>query len=113
MAILSVEMPTYSDTVYTFSMSLEGQSLFFKFYWNSRAKSWHMDIKQADLTPVVLGSAIVPQYPMMLDYTLEDYGLTGYFLLLPSNNSVVSQLSDEPSVMSEFFTLLYVYNKDD
>ncbi|RMU57807.1 hypothetical protein ALP29_201798 [Pseudomonas syringae pv. avii] len=50
---------------------------------------------------------------MMLDYTLEDYGLTGYFLLLPSNNSVVSPLSDEPSVMSEFFTLLYVYNKDD
>ncbi|WP_412779036.1 phage baseplate plug protein [Pseudomonas coronafaciens] len=42
-------MPTYSDTVYTFSMSIEGQSLFFKFYWNSRSKSWHMDIKQADL----------------------------------------------------------------
>ena len=71
-----------------------------------------MDLRQEDQTPILLGYALVPQYPMCVDYNLEDYGLTGYFLLLPINSTIGSKITEESSIMPEFFKLYYVYNTE-
>ncbi|WYN05065.1 virion structural protein [Pseudomonas phage UNO-G1W1] len=107
-----VEMPLYADLKYRYSLSLEGQSFQFTFYWNTRCSQWHMDLRQEDQTPILLGYALVPQYPMGIDYNLEDYGLNGYFKLLPVNSSISSKLTEESSIMPEFFKLYYVYNTE-
>jgi hypothetical protein len=74
MSTVLVELPLYSDLSYRYSASLETVSLQFKYYWNERATQWQMDIRLEDQTPVVLGYALVPQYPMLEDMTLETFG---------------------------------------
>lgn len=113
MSTVLVELPLYSDLSYRYSSSLETVSLQFKFYWNTRAKQWLMDIRLEDQTPLVLGYALVPQYPMLVDLPLENVGLSGHFELLPVNVAIASQLSQESSVMPEFFKLYYVYDVED
>lgn len=113
MSSVFVELPLYSDLSYRYSSSLEAVSLQFKFYWNARAKQWQMDIRLEDQTPAVLGYALVPQFPMLIDLPLENIGLSGHFELLPVNVAVASQITLEPLVMPEFFKLYYVYDVED
>jgi hypothetical protein len=112
MAQVFIEMPLYPDLKYRYGLSLEGQSWQFTFYWNTRCSQWHMDLRLEDQTPVLLGYALVPQYPMGLDYNLEDFGLTGFFLLLPINAVISNKITEESNSMPEFFTLFYVYDQE-
>lgn len=107
-----IQMPLYSDLTYRYSLSLEGQSWQFKFYWVQRATQWHMDIRKEDQTPVVLGHALVPQYPILEDVPLEDVGLTGRFVLMPVNIAVATAITQESLVMPEFFKLYYMYETE-
>lgn len=109
MATVYTELPLFPDLKYRYGISLQGISYQITFYWNARIMQWHMDILLEDQTPVVLGIALVSQYPMLVDYNLEEIGLTGYFVLMPVNVSVATQLNNESSVMPEFFKLYYVY----
>lgn len=104
-----VEMPLYPEEKYRYGISLEGVSWQFTFYWNGRAAQWHMDIRREDQTPLVLGVAMVAQYPMLIDYNIEEQGLSGYFLLMPVNSAIDSQITENSSVVPEFFKLFYVY----
>lgn len=107
-----IEMPLFSDLKYRYAITLEGISWQLTFYWNDRCSQWNMDLRQEDQTPVLLGYSLVPQYPMCVDYNLEDYGLTGYFLLLPVNATISNKITEESSIMPEFFSLFYVYNTE-
>ncbi|CUR44316.1 virion structural protein [Pseudomonas phage VCM] len=113
MSTIYVELPLFTDAKYRYGLALEGQSWQFTFYWNTRCSQWHMDLRMEDQTPVVLGYALVPQYPMMVDYNLEDIGLTGYFILLPINATISNKITEESDIMPEFFSLFYVYNVED
>lgn len=104
-----IEMPLYTEEKYRYGISLEGVSWQFTFYWNGRASQWHMDIRREDQTPLVLGIALVSQYPMLVDYNIEEQGLSGYFLLMPVNSAIDSQITENSSVVPEFFKLFYVY----
>lgn len=107
-----VEMPLYSNLTYSYSLSLEGQSWNFKFYWVQRARQWHMDIRLENQTALILGYALVPQYPILEDFPLEGYGLSGRFVLMPVNLAVASAITQESSVMPEFFKLFYMYETE-
>ena len=113
MSTVFVELPLYSDQSFRYSASLEAVSLQFKFQWNARATQWQMDIRLEDQTPLVLGYGLVSQYPMLIDLPLENIGLSGHFELLPVNVAVASSLTQESSVMPEFFKLYYVYDVED
>lgn len=104
-----VQLPLYTDNIYRYGATLEEESKQFTFYWNSRTASWHMDIHNEDLTVVVQGIALVAQYPMLVDYPLTQYGLNGYFMLLPINASQVSTLGNSSMIMPQFFELFYIY----
>lgn len=109
MTTVYVELPLFSEEKYRYSMSLEGVSWQFTFYWNKRIGQWHMDVRRDDQTPLVLGQALVAQYPMLLDYNLEESGMSGYFLLMPVNIAIDKQITEDLSVVPEFFKLYYVY----
>lgn len=108
-----ISMPLYTDLTYRYSISLENISWQFKFYWVERAKQWHFDIRQEDQTPIILGYALVPQYPILEDVPLETYGLNGRFVLMPANVSVATSITQESSIMPEFFELLYMYETEE
>lgn len=109
MATVHVEIPMYNERSYTYGISLEGRSYILSFYWNRKARQWHMDLRLEDRTVILLGQALVPQYPMYVDYNLEEIGMTGYFELMPVNISIASQVGEEMSIVPEFFKLYYVY----
>lgn len=101
-------LPTYSDVYYTYSIGLEGKKFTLSFLWNDRDNAWRMSIRKEDLTPVVLGYKLVSSYPMMADYALQDDGLSGYFALIPNSNDNYT-LNDQPSSLSQYYTLFYIY----
>lgn len=101
-------VPLYQDTYYRYSLNLEGQQRNFNFYWNERDGGWHMDISNADGTKVISGKKLVASYPMLADYRLDSKGLTGYFVLEPSNFSTVVDPLDS-TVIPQFFNLYYIY----
>lgn len=107
-----IQMPLFSELTYRYSLTLEGRSWQFKFYWVERAKQWQMDIRQEDNTALILGYALVPQYPILEDVPLELYGLNGNFVLMPVNIAVASSITQESSVMPEFFKLYYQYQTE-
>ena len=104
-----VEIPLYDDRKYMYGVSLEGVSYILSFHWNQKAKQWSMDIRLEDRTEIAMGVALVPQYPMLIDYPLEEIGMSGYFLLMPVNSSISSQITEEKDMMPTFFKLFYVY----
>ena len=108
-----VELPLFSDPYYEYTMSLQDQSFIFTFRWMERTRDWYLDIRLDDLTPVVLNYKLVTYYPMMVDYVLSSYGLTGYFLLSDSGTFETSKLSDSVESLSNYYRLFYVYEEEE
>lgn len=104
-----IELPLYTDLLYRYGVTLEEEAKQLTYYWNSRCAQWHFDIHNEDQTVVVQGVPIVAQYPILVDYPLSEHGLTGYFMLLPINNSQTHKLNDKSSVMPESFVFTYNY----
>lgn len=103
------ELPLYPDSkYYTYSCALESKQFNFTFLWNDRDSSWRMTIKEEDLTEIVRAHRLVSSYPMMADYSLESYGITGYFLLLPKTVDL-EILNEQPGNLAQYYKLFYVY----
>lgn len=103
-----VTLPLYQDTNYRYTVSLENRQRTLAFYWNEREGAWHFDLKNIDGTPILLGQKIVPQYPIAVDYRLEGFDLTGYFVLMPNNISSKVDPNDS-AVVPQFFKFYYVH----
>lgn len=109
MLTVITDLPLYTETDYVYGTNLEGQSKQLHFYWNDRSGQWHMDIRNEDQTPVVLGVPLVINYPMLVDYPLESQGLTGYFILLSNAANTTPDVTSASSVIPQYFVLKYVY----
>jgi len=109
MNTIIIQLPLYSDTLlYRYGISIEGQAKQFTFYWNNRTASWHMDIRNEDQTVIVSGVPLVINYPMLADHPMEEFGLTGYFVLLCNIVGVPPAINSDYTVIPSFFTLCYV-----
>jgi hypothetical protein len=103
-----LQLPIFEEIYYTYAIGLENQRYLLTFLWNERDSAWRMDIRHEDQKPIVLGYKLVPSYPMMADYSLEDDGLSGYFILIHKSqeNGV---LSKDFSSMAQYYNLYYIY----
>lgn len=106
------ELPLFTDSIYRYGATIEGQQKQFTFYWNARTASWHMDIKNEDQTEVVSGVALVSEYPMLADHPMEQFLLSGYFVLLPAIAGTPPPLDSSLTVIPESYSLFYVYIRD-
>lgn len=112
MTSIAVELPLYSDPSYQYNAAVENKSRVFKFNWNDRSCSWHMDISNDDGTVIVQGIKLVPSYPMLLDYPLYKYEMTGYFVLMQQN---VAQNGSENKLITDIpdrYTLFYIFEQE-
>lgn len=106
------ELPLFVDRSYRYGASIEGQQKQFEFYWNNRTASWHMNIKNEDQTIVVMGIALVADYPMLADHPMQEFLLSGYFVLLPAITGIPPALDSDISVVPEYYKLFYVYIRE-
>lgn len=109
MTTIITELPLFTDERYIYGTNIESQSKQFEFYWNSRSSQWHMDIRNEDQTIVVQGVALVADYPMLVDHPMEEFGLTGYFVLLSNIAGVPPPTDASIEVVPENYVLSYVY----
>lgn len=103
-----VVLPLYEDADYKYSVALEGEAFTFRAYYNERTLLWHYDVRFEDGTPLLLGSALVPSYPIGVDYILTP--LTGYFSLVPISTTNTEKYKEFPFELSQYYRLYYIYD---
>lgn len=113
MAQQFTELPLYSEPYYEYRIALEDEARVVTFRWQDRTSSWYLDVKQDDLTPVVLGIKLVPYYPILADYQLQELGVNGYFVLVDSGDFITDKLSASPEALAQYYRLFYVYEEED
>jgi len=113
MATIFTRVPLFTEPSYQYSLALENQTRLLKFQWNTRSRSWHMDVRNEDQSIILLGQKIVPQFPMFVDYALQSFNMTGYFVLLPRNLNQTNQTNREMNDVPEKFALFYVFEQEE
>lgn len=108
MAQQYVVLPLFEDPDYKYSVALEGEAFTFRAYYNERTLLWHYDLSLEDGAPIILGSALVPSYPIGSEYILTP--LTGYFSLVPIGTTNTEKYKEFPFELSQYYNLYYIYD---
>jgi hypothetical protein len=103
----------YVDPDYQYSVSIEGVNRIFRFVWNERNTSWHLDISNDDGTVIVRGLRLVPQTPLLGDYAASALDITGYLVLLPYNLNTRGMANNKIEDIPNRYGLVYTYTVDD
>ena len=106
-----VSIPLDPSSFYGLSISLEGNSYNIDFTYNERAELYFISLFDADNNPIVTGEALVPEYPIFLDYFLPN--LTGYFWLARKGTLTGEPYKEFPDKISEYYNLFYIYVTED
>ena len=106
-----VDIPIIDEPYYDLSISLEGNSYIIEFTYNERMSLYTIALYDAERNPIILGEGLVPEYPIFLDYAIEN--LTGYFLLTKKSTLVSEPYKEFPDKLSEFYYMMYVIPSED
>lgn len=110
MAVKVVNLPLYSDAFYSYAVSIERVSYFIKFRYNTRTKKWYFDLFTRDNQPVLVGQAIVPEYPITFDY-VNPY--SGFFWLEPLPDVDPEKSKAYPRDIHKYYSFSYYYYKEE
>lgn len=105
-----VDIPIIDEPFYDLSISLEGNSYIIQFTYVERMNLYTMSLFDSDNNPIVQGIAVVPEYPIMLDYAIPD--LSGYFLLTKKATLLSEPYKTYPDKLSEYYWMMYVQLED-
>jgi len=111
MAITFVEIPLFPDPAYSMSINLEGNSYKVEIIYNTRMALYTISLYDVDDQPIVMGEALVPEYPIFADYALPN--LSGAFALIPKETVQSTEpYKQHPMKLSEYYNLVYLYDKE-
>lgn len=102
-----VVMPLFEDEFYSYSISLENQSYIVKIYYNRREERWYMDIYYPDEVAVVLGVALVQEYPLLVNYNIE--GMNGFFWLEENPDIGTNKIDQYPRHLHKYYRFFYIH----
>jgi len=102
-----VNIPLFSDPFYDYSISLEGNSYIVQFTYNERSRLYSLSLFDADYNAIVNGCAVVPNYPIMKDYAIEN--LSGFFWMEPKSDLVIDSYEEYPDQIDQFYNMYYIY----
>lgn len=100
-----VPLPLFKESNYLYTVPLERVSYQLKFYYNERMEQWIMDLLYADGVPIVLGQALIANYPLFSEYVIEP---TGFFFLEPIGENK-NQTVINPFELEKYYRLFYLY----
>lgn len=104
----TVSLPLYSDSFYSYTVSLDSTSYSVEILYNERQKLWHMSLFTEDGDPIILGIAMVPKYPLLQGYNIQ--GLSGMFWLYPIPSLTDEKYITEPESLNQYYTFEYITN---
>lgn len=83
--------PLFSRPFYSYTVDLSDQTFSLTFRYSNRAQQWFMTIEDAEENILVRNVGLVPYYPLLQQYALED--VPGDFLLVPIEQSDLTNAS--------------------
>lgn len=107
MANIYVDLLLDDSSIYEYSVSLEGNSYIIEMIYNERSSLYFMSLYDSNRNPIVLSAALVPGYPIMLDYTIPN--LTGFFLLIQKGTLETEPYKEFPDKLNQYYDLVYTY----
>ena len=108
MAKKYVSLPLFPDAFYDYGIALQGQSYTLRFTYNERMKLYTIDLLSSDLTPIILGKPLIPNYPILLDYAI--FPLTGYFYMYEKANIISEPYKEYPEYIDQYYQLTYIFD---
>lgn len=108
MAMVAVALPLFDDPSYSYNVALEGNSYNLKFEYNERAQLYFLSLSDADEDLIVGGEALVPNYPILLDYAIPL--LSGFIWMEEISDIIFQPYKQFPDKLSQYYTLSYSYD---
>lgn len=108
MVMVAVALPLFDDPSYSYNVSLEGNSYDLKFEYNERSNLYFLSLSDADDNLIVGGEALIPTYPILIDYALPL--LSGFIWMEEVSNTVFQPYKQFPDKLSQYYTLSYSYD---
>lgn len=102
-----VDIPIIDYPIYDLTIPLEGNSYILEFTYVERMKLYTISLFDSDRNPIILGEALVPSYPIFLDYAIPN--MTGAFYLLPKQSIVGEPYKEFPDQIAQYYYLVYAY----
>lgn len=109
MVMVAVALPLFDDPSYSYNVSLEGNSYNLKFEYNERDGLYFLSLSDVDNNLIVGGVALVPNYPILLDYPI--LALSGFIWMDEISDIIFEPYKQYPDKLSQYYTLSYSYNK--
>lgn len=109
MALLEVNLPLYNEPDYQYQISLEDNSYTLRFIYNGTMKLYTLSIYDVDQNPVCCGVGLVPNYPIIGNYSLPN--LTGFFLMTAKSKTQSEFYKLYPNKLASYYTLSYIRNE--
>ncbi len=103
---MRIVCPLYSDPYYSYTIDLSGDAYTLTFRWSSRSEQYIMSIDDAEDNNIIRSVALVPYYPLIQQYALENP--IGEFFLMPLEQSGIENSSiPDPRRVDKTHILLY------
>lgn len=106
-----VTMSLFPEPFYTYTIAFQDNSYILEFVYNERARLYFINLYDAENNPIVLGEALVPNYPIFLDYAL--YPLTGFLWMEEKANIISEAYKAYPDSIDQYYNLFYIYSEED
>lgn len=110
MADKYVTMPLFPDSYYTYTIAFQGNSYILEFIYNERSSLYFINLYDADSNPIVLGEALVPNYPILLDYAL--FPLTGFIWMEEKADIISEPYKVYPDSIDQYYNCFYIFSEE-
>lgn len=108
MADKYVSLRLFSDPDYDYSIALQGNSYNLRFTYNERMALYTISLYDAENNPIIVGEALVPNYPIFFEYAI--YPLTGYFYMEEKALLETEPYKLYPDKIDQYYNLYYIYD---
>lgn len=105
-----IDLPLFPDSYYTYTVALQGTSYTLVFTYNERCALYFVDLLTSDNVPIVVGEALVPNYPIFKDYAI--FPLTGFFWLEEKATIISEPYKIYPDSIDQYYNFYYIYEDD-
>lgn len=106
---LYITLPLFPDSHYTYAVALQDVSYNLEFIYNERTQLYSLSLYDQNNNPIVLGEALVPNYPIFKDYAI--FPLTGFFWMEEKADIISEPYKAYPDSIDQYYNLFYIYDE--
>jgi len=104
-----ISLPLFADPYYSYPIALQGSSYILEFIYNERTQLYSLSLFDSESNPIVVGEALVPNYPIFKDYAI--FPLTGFFWMEEKADIISEPYKAYPDSLDQYYNLYYLYSE--